>query len=176
MYDVCANRKIDQRIENDATFIAQQLQAGSADFNKMFTDYTKELQKRDNYPASDQPFLTDQRTLLSALHCKDPEDVTITTKPADLGANKPLDFKIDMWKANTNEIYETAKGLPITPDLARQASEALNNNIPAGDRDLAAAQFNHRARKENQPMEVILDPKTNTLRFQAKDRNMEASK
>jgi hypothetical protein len=175
MFDVCANRKIEPQNEADANFMVKELQAGNPNFVKMFNDYQLMLRQRDNYPASAEPYLTDNRTLMSALYCKDPQDVTITTKPADLAPDKRIDFSIDIWKPNINHIYEGTKGQPLTPDLINVANERLKADIPPEDRVRAAAQFNQRARSDKEPMEIILDSKSGDLKFQPKGK-MEASK
>jgi hypothetical protein len=176
MFDVCANRKIDPQTELDTNFIAKALHDGRSDVHKMFDEYQDALKTRDNFPKSAQPFMTDNQVVMSALYCKDPDDVKIVTKPADLGPNKEIDFSIDFWRANTNEIFETARGHEVTPALIAGANKALNENIPAHDRDRAVAQFNDRARTENQPMEIVLERQTGQLQLQVADSKVTASK
>jgi hypothetical protein len=171
-YDVCADikLKLDAQTGADANFMVQQLQAGNPNFTNMLAHYQDMMKTRDKYPASPEPYLTNIRALMSALYCKDPTDVTITTPLADRAQNKPLNFSIDVWKTNTNEVFEEAKRLlPLTPDAIQRANNALKEHIPTEDRDLAAAQFNHRARLENKPMEIIQDSKTGNLELRAKD-------
>lgn len=171
-YDVCADvkLKLDAQTEADANFIVQQLQAGNPNFTNMFAHYQDMMKTRDKYPASPAPYLTNIRALMSALHCKDPTDVTITTPLVDRAPDKKIEFSIDVWKPKTNEIFEDAKRfLPLTPSIIQQANDFLKNNIPPEDRDLAVAQFNHRAQLENKPMELIQDSKTGNLELRAKD-------
>jgi hypothetical protein len=176
MFDVCANRKIEPQIEADAKFMDKELQAGNPNFVKMFNDYQQQMRQKDNYPTTAEPYLTDNRTLMSALYCNDPKDVTIKTPAADLAPNKRIDFSIDVWKPSINLIYEGTKGQPLTPELINVANQRLKSDIPPEDRARAAAQYNQRARADHQPMEVILDSKSGDLKFQAKDCRMEASK
>jgi hypothetical protein len=179
MFDVCANRKIEPQTEADAKFMVQELQAGNPNFVKMFNDYQLELRQKDNYPATAEPYLTDNRTLMSALYCNDhniPKDVTITTPAADVAPNKRIDFSIDVWKPSINLIYEGTKGHPVTPELINIANQRLKTDVPPEDRARAAAQYNQRARADHQPMEVILDSKSGDLKFQASQSKMEASK
>ena len=171
-YDVCADTKLelDAQTGADANFIVQQLQAGNPNFTNMFKHYQDMMKTRDNYPASPAPYLTNLRALMSALHCKDPTDVTITTPLVDRAPDKKIDFSIDVWKPNTNLIFENAKKLiPLTPDVIQRANNFLKTEIPPEDRDLAVAQFNHRAHEENKPMELIQDSKTGNLELRAKD-------
>jgi hypothetical protein len=171
-YDACADikLKLDAQTGADANFIVQQLQAGNPNFTNMFAKYQDMMKTRDKYPDSPEPYLTNIRALMSALYCKDPADVTITTPLADRAQNKPLNFSIDVWKTNTNLIFENAKQLlPLTPDIIQRANNFLKDHIPPEDRDLAVAQFNHRAHLENKPMEIIQDSKTGNLELRAKD-------
>jgi hypothetical protein len=171
-YDVCAdtNLKLDAQTEADANFIVQQLQAGNPNFTNMFAHYQDMMKTRDKYPASPAPYQTNIRALMSALHCKDPTDVTITTPLVDRAPDKKIDFSIDVWKPKTNEIFEDAKRfIPLTPGIIQQANNFLKNNIPPEDRDLAVAHFNHRAHLENKPMELIQDSKTGNLELRTKD-------
>jgi hypothetical protein len=169
-YDVCADIKLDEQTGVDTSFMVQQLQAGNPNFKNMFLHYQDMMKARDKYPASPEPYLTNFRALMSSLHCKDPTDITITTPLADRAPDKKLDFSIDMWKTNTNEIFDEAKQLlPLTPDIIQKANNFLKDNIPPEDRDVAVAQFNHRAHLENKPMEIIQNSKTGNLELQAKD-------
>jgi hypothetical protein len=170
-YDVCADKKLalDAQTGADANFIVQQLQVGNPNFKNMFVHYQDGMKTRDNYPASPEPYQTNLRALMSALHCKDPTDVTITTPLGDRAPEK-MNFSIDMWKPRTNEIFEDAKRfIPLTPGIIEQANNFLKSNIPPEDRDLAVAHFNHRAHLENQSMELIQDSKTGNLELRAKD-------
>jgi len=176
MFDVCLNRKIDPQTEADTDFIVQELKAGNVNSRKMYVDYMDFIKKRDNDPASDRSFLTDNATILSALHCKDPQDVVITTPPADIAPGKMLEVYIDFWKPESHQVFDYVKAQKsLTPDVIKAVNDNFAQNIPKDDRRLVVTDFNQRAQAEHLPFEVVLDRKGN-LKLQAKGGKMEASK
>jgi hypothetical protein len=176
MFDICATRDTkDKQNEVDSDFIATQLKAGNPRSREMFNAYLDTIKLKDNYPATAQPFLTDSAKLMSALHCKDPDDVSILTPPADVAAGKPIEFSIDYWRADTNQIFDYVKAQKtLTPTLIKDVNQSLNTVIPTQDRRDAEAAFNERASAQNLPLEVAIDGH-GKLRLQSKDGKLTAS-
>ena len=178
MFDaVCTNLKkhpADPQTEVDTDVIAKALHDGNISIRDVFDNHVNNLKAQDNFsPSHQQPFSSHFQTFMSALHCKDPADVSAVIDPKD--PNK-IDFHIDFWRADTNSIYEAAKGHTVNPALIAGADKALNDSIPAEDRDQAVAQFNERARTDKQPMRIELNPQSGEIELKAADPNITASK
>lgn len=150
--DICNKaRLIDPQLEVDAGFIAKSLHDGSVKVRKMFEEYQAEMKKKDDYSETHkQPFLSHLQILYSAMFCADPDEISATRDPKD----NSYEWRIDYWRADTSEIYETVKGHDLTPKLIADAKIALNHNIKTEDRDQAVAHFNTRAHLEKQPMRI----------------------
>jgi hypothetical protein len=167
MFDaVCANLKkhpADAQIDVDTDVVAKALHDGRIDVRELLESHVNKLKGND------------KQIFMSSLHCKDPADVSAAINPSD--PNK-IDFSVDFWRANTNSIYETAKGHAVTPALIAGADQALNdiNGIPVDDRDQAVGQFNDRARTDKQPMRIDVNPQSGEIELKALNSNVTASK
>lgn len=152
--DLCGkDRPIFSQLEEDAGFIAKSLRDGFVKSRQMIKEYFEDWKQKQNYSETHpQPYMTLVHVVYSAILCADPADVSFT--PDDPKSNKGGTFAIDYWRADTNEIYETARGHDITAKLIAGANEALNNNIAPRHRDQAIALFNTRALLEKNPMRI----------------------
>ena len=151
---ICKNRdKSNPQIEVDAAVVAQALRDGSVKIRGAIEGHMAGMKKEDNFSDTHtQPFSSHLQMFLSAILCADPADVSATQDPKD---KNHIDFDIDFWRADTNQIYETAKDHAVTPALIAGANHALNTTIKPDDRDQAIAQFNIRALRDNQPMRIF---------------------
>jgi hypothetical protein len=129
--EVCRTFKVDPVIEAHAKDLSLELYQGNGSFIQDWNNYLTSLRNAPNANANEVG-------LAIAMHCKDPQDVTL-----DINSKGELtDYHVDTWRL---EVNRSVLALDQTPNPSRTISDLqdeIKKLVKPESRDIFIADFN----------------------------------